>query len=209
MRERDPHHWLSGVLVARGRQSVFKNRLDMGMAKSIFDSERRLASLAIEQYGHMKKMKSSLEWGYKVVDNEVMCVASCANRLPCSRARWRWRASVDTRASMAVGCDRRSFMLVLACSQGEGGRRRYREAEGHRGQPRDDCGWRARQCAKDVRPRKLSHRSALRGGECVSVAAWAQVRVRVRVVDNRIESQQRPFSEATFFVGYFRFRRLP
>jgi len=60
--------WL-GSPVAKG---VFKNRLDSGMAQSIFESERRLASMAVEQYSHMKKIKNSLEWGYKVVDNDVM-----------------------------------------------------------------------------------------------------------------------------------------
>lgn len=60
--------WL-GSPFAKG---VFKNRLDSGMARSIFESERRLAVLATEQYAHMKKLKSSLEWGYKIVDNEVM-----------------------------------------------------------------------------------------------------------------------------------------
>ena len=53
-------------------QDVFKNRLDSGMAQSIFESERRLSSMAVEQYTHMKKMQSNLEWGYKVVDNEIM-----------------------------------------------------------------------------------------------------------------------------------------
>ena len=53
-------------------QNVFKNRLDSGMAQSIFESERRLSSMAVEQYTHMKKMQSKLEWGYKVVDNEIM-----------------------------------------------------------------------------------------------------------------------------------------
>ena len=55
-------------------QDVFKNRLDSGMAQSIFESERRLSSMAAEQYTHMKKLQSRLEWGYKVVDNEIMCV---------------------------------------------------------------------------------------------------------------------------------------
>ncbi|KAL1519442.1 hypothetical protein AB1Y20_022964 [Prymnesium parvum] len=60
--------WL-GAPVAKG---VFKNRLDSGMARSIFESERRLAALAVEQYSHMKKLKSNLQWGYKIVDNDVM-----------------------------------------------------------------------------------------------------------------------------------------
>ncbi|KAL3926133.1 MAG: hypothetical protein SGPRY_003443 [Prymnesium sp.] len=61
--------WLNSP-VGKG---VFKNRLDSGMARSIYESERRLANLAIEQYGHMKKLKANLQWGYKVVDNDVMC----------------------------------------------------------------------------------------------------------------------------------------
>jgi len=60
--------WL-GSPVAK---DVFKNRLDSGMAQSIFDSERRLANLAVENYSHMKKLKQQLEWGFKIVDNDVM-----------------------------------------------------------------------------------------------------------------------------------------
>jgi len=52
-------------------KGVFKDRLDAGMARSIFESERRLASLAVEQYGHMKDMKQKLQWGYKIIYNEL------------------------------------------------------------------------------------------------------------------------------------------
>ena len=68
--------------VAHVRQDVFKNRLDSGMAQSIFDSERRLANLAVENYSHMKKLKQQLEWGFKIVDNDVMCDGRCC---PCAR----------------------------------------------------------------------------------------------------------------------------
>lgn len=53
-------------------KSVFKDRLDAGMARSIFESERRLSNLAVEQYAHMKDMKGRMQWGYKIVYNELM-----------------------------------------------------------------------------------------------------------------------------------------
>jgi len=59
--------WL-GSPFAKG---VFKNRLDEGMARSIFDSERRLTDMARKQYPSLKKM-TSLEWGFKIVDKDVM-----------------------------------------------------------------------------------------------------------------------------------------
>ena len=51
---------------------AFKNRLDSGMARSIFDSERQLADAAVRTHPALKKMQNSLEWGYKVVDREIM-----------------------------------------------------------------------------------------------------------------------------------------
>jgi len=60
--------WL-GSPVAK---EVFKNRLDEGMARSIFESERRLADMAVEQYKQLKDYKSRLQWGFKILDADVM-----------------------------------------------------------------------------------------------------------------------------------------
>jgi len=51
-------------------KGIFKNRLDAGMAKSIFESERRLADLARRQYPALKKQRE-LEWGFKIVDYDL------------------------------------------------------------------------------------------------------------------------------------------
>ena len=53
-------------------KQVFKDRLDEGMAKSIFDSERRLAEMAVAQYTQLKDYKSRLQWGFKILDKDVM-----------------------------------------------------------------------------------------------------------------------------------------
>ena len=61
--------WLNSPF---GKQ-VFKDRLDEGMARSIYDSERRLAGMAVEQYGkQLRAAQSQLQWGYKVLDADVM-----------------------------------------------------------------------------------------------------------------------------------------
>lgn len=60
--------WL-GSPFAKG---VFKDRLDEGMARSIFDSERRLAQMAVEQYTQLKDYKARLQWGFKIMDKDVM-----------------------------------------------------------------------------------------------------------------------------------------
>ena len=52
-------------------KNVFKDRLDEGMARSIFESERRLTDMARQQYPSLKKLRS-LEWGYKVIDRDIM-----------------------------------------------------------------------------------------------------------------------------------------
>ena len=52
-------------------KGVFKNRLDEGMARSIFESERRLTDMAKKQYKSLKNQRI-LEWGYKVVQEELM-----------------------------------------------------------------------------------------------------------------------------------------
>jgi len=53
-------------------KSVFKDRLDEGMARSIYDSERRLAGMAVEQYRQLKDYQSRLQWGFKINDADVM-----------------------------------------------------------------------------------------------------------------------------------------
>lgn len=60
--------WLNSPL-AKG---VFKDRLDEGMARSIFDSERRLAEMAVEQYRQLREAKSRLQWGFKAVSKEIL-----------------------------------------------------------------------------------------------------------------------------------------
>lgn len=65
-------------MIAAGK-SVFKDRLDEGIARSIFESERRLTDMARQQYPAIKKIRQ-LEWGYKLVDRDV-------NEKVCS-----WRA---------------------------------------------------------------------------------------------------------------------
>ena len=59
--------WLNSPF-AKG---VFKDRLDEGMARSIFDSERRLADMAVEQYRQLKDFKPRLQWGFKILDADV------------------------------------------------------------------------------------------------------------------------------------------
>jgi hypothetical protein len=44
---------LSAWLNAPFGKSVFKDRLDEGMARTIFESERRLAGMAVEQYAQL------------------------------------------------------------------------------------------------------------------------------------------------------------
>eukprot|EP00962_Isochrysis_galbana_P000130 scaffold34_cov124-Isochrysis_galbana.AAC.9 len=51
-------------------KSVFKDRLDEGIARSIFESERRLTDMARQQYPAIKKIQQ-LEFGYKLVDRAV------------------------------------------------------------------------------------------------------------------------------------------
>ena len=60
--------WLNSPV---GKQ-VFKDQLDGGMARSIYDSERRLASMATEQYRQLKDYQSRLQWGFKILDQDVM-----------------------------------------------------------------------------------------------------------------------------------------
>ena len=59
---------------------MFKDRLDEGMARSIFDSERRLASMAVEQYRQLKDFKSRLQWGFKILDADVMAKEAAGGR---------------------------------------------------------------------------------------------------------------------------------
>ena len=60
--------WLNSP-VGKG---VFKENLDKGMARSIYDSERRLASMAVEQYRQLKDYQTRLQWGFKILDQDVM-----------------------------------------------------------------------------------------------------------------------------------------
>ncbi len=60
--------WLNSPL----GKGVFKDRLDEQLAKSIFDSERRLASMAVDQYKVLKKHQARLQWGFKILDADVM-----------------------------------------------------------------------------------------------------------------------------------------
>jgi hypothetical protein len=53
-------------------KGVFKDRLDEGMARSIFDSERRLAEMAVDQYTQLKDYKARLQWGFKILDRDLM-----------------------------------------------------------------------------------------------------------------------------------------
>ena len=60
--------WLNSPVA----KTVFKDRLDEGMARSIFDSERRLASMATEQYKQLRDQQARLQWGFKIMDQDVM-----------------------------------------------------------------------------------------------------------------------------------------
>lgn len=53
---------ISAWLNAPMAKGVFRDRLDQGMAKTIFDSERRLAGLATEQYAQLRPFKARLQW---------------------------------------------------------------------------------------------------------------------------------------------------
>ena len=63
---------ISAWLNAPVGKGVFKDQLDNGMAASIYDSERRLASMAVEQYRQLKDYQSRLQWGFKIMDQDVM-----------------------------------------------------------------------------------------------------------------------------------------
>jgi len=52
-------------------KGFFKDRLDSGLAASIFDSERRLAEMAVSQYSLLRDYKSRLQWGFKILDKDV------------------------------------------------------------------------------------------------------------------------------------------
>lgn len=59
--------WLNSPF-AKG---LFKNRLDEGMARSIYDSERRLAEMAVQQHKTLRDSKARLQWGFKILDKDV------------------------------------------------------------------------------------------------------------------------------------------
>ena len=99
--------WLNSP-VAKG---VFKDRLDEGMAKSIFDSERRLASMAVEQYRQLKDYQSRLQWGFKIMSQELEAKvaevrAACGTRHPA--ARWLTHARLTLHARRLVAARARS-----------------------------------------------------------------------------------------------------
>ena len=59
--------WLNAPLA----KDVFKTRLDEGMAKSIFESERQLGEMAIRAHPSLTKYKNRLGWGYKMVSKDI------------------------------------------------------------------------------------------------------------------------------------------
>ena len=59
--------WLNSP-VAKG---VFKDRLDEGMARTIFESERRLGDMAAEQYPQLREQKARLQYGFKILSKDV------------------------------------------------------------------------------------------------------------------------------------------
>ena len=59
--------WLNAPLA----KDVFKTRLDEGMAKSIFESERQLGEMAIRAHPSLAKYKTRLGWGYKMVSRDI------------------------------------------------------------------------------------------------------------------------------------------
>merc|ERR1712139_460048 len=52
-------------------KGVFKEIVEENIARSIFESEKRLAGLAVQQYGHLKAIKTKLQWGYKIEDQNL------------------------------------------------------------------------------------------------------------------------------------------
>ena len=59
--------WLNAPLA----KQVFRDRLDEGMAKSIFESERQLGEMAVRTHPNLQKWKTRLGWGYKIVSKDV------------------------------------------------------------------------------------------------------------------------------------------
>jgi hypothetical protein len=60
--------WLDSPIM----KGVFKDKVDENVARSIFESERRLASMAVQQYKALERNKTKLEWGYKILDENLM-----------------------------------------------------------------------------------------------------------------------------------------
>ena len=52
-------------------KGMFKEKVEENIARSIFESEKRLAGLAVQQYGQLKAVKTKLQWGYKIVDQNL------------------------------------------------------------------------------------------------------------------------------------------
>jgi hypothetical protein len=53
-------------------KTVLRDRLDEGMARSIFESERRLADMAVTQYRQLKNNKNRLQWGFKTLSTDIL-----------------------------------------------------------------------------------------------------------------------------------------
>ena len=53
-------------------KGLFRDRLDEGMARSIFDSERRLSKMAVEQYKQLKPNQSRLQYGFKAISIDIL-----------------------------------------------------------------------------------------------------------------------------------------
>merc|ERR1719353_1776307 len=52
-------------------KGLFKDKVEENVARSIFESERRLANLAVEQYRQLEAQKARLQWGYKILDENL------------------------------------------------------------------------------------------------------------------------------------------
>ena len=68
------------------------------MARSIYDSERRLAGMAVEQYRQLKDSQARLQWGFKVMSQELeRKVAAVAHQLMAEPFKYARRARAARR----------------------------------------------------------------------------------------------------------------
>jgi hypothetical protein len=63
---------VNGWMNAPFGRNVIRDTLDEGIAKSIFESERRLANLAAEQHRQLNDNKARLQWGFKIMDRDLV-----------------------------------------------------------------------------------------------------------------------------------------